>query len=172
MAKLPPYRKGVGALLFNGDGLVFVGRRSDCPDAWQPPQGGLKKGEAPADAVFRELAEETGTDKAKILAATAGWIRYDLPAELAARAWQGRYRGQCQRWFAMRFLGEDRDFNLAASPHPEFDAWRWERLERLPDLAIDFKRPLYRRLVREFGRFSGLPAAAASATCAPPGRSP
>jgi putative (di)nucleoside polyphosphate hydrolase len=167
MAKTAPYRKGVGALLFNAAGLVFVGRRVDYPDAWQPPQGGLKKGEDSAEAVLRELAEETGTDKAEILGVSADWLEYDVPPDLAAIAWQGRYRGQRQRWFALRFLGNDRDIDLAASDHPEFDAWRWERLEALPALAIWFKRALYQRLVAEFAEFAKPVQADAAAAVSP-----
>lgn len=144
------YRKGVGAILFNAAGLILVGRRTDVPDAWQPPQGGLKKGEEPRAAVLRELAEEIGTANAAIVAEIPGWLCYDVPAELARRAWGDRYQGQRQRWFALRFAGSDAEIDVAAGAHPEFDAWRWVALAELPALAVWFKRPLYQRIVSEF----------------------
>jgi len=155
-----PYRDNVGAVLFNRDGFVFVARRADLPNAegaaggWQLPQGGMDPGEDPRVAVLRELAEEIGTDKAEILAEHDAWLTYDLPPELIGKALGGRYRGQRQRWFALRFLGEDSDIRLDADPHPEFDAWRWARLEELPGLAVHFKRAIYEELVRAFARFA------------------
>jgi len=155
-----PYRDNVGAVLFNRDGCVFVARRADLPNAegaaggWQLPQGGMDPGEDPRVAVLRELAEEIGTDKAEILAEHDAWLTYDLPPELIGKALGGRYRGQRQRWFALRFLGEDSDIRLDADPHPEFDAWRWARLEELPGLAVHFKRAIYEELVRAFARFA------------------
>ena len=146
-----PYRKGVGALIINVSGLVFVARRIDAPvEAWQLPQGGIKSGERPRAAVLREVAEEIGTDKVEILAKSRRWHRYELPAEIADRVWQGQYQGQKQRWFAMRFLGADRDIDLAASAKPEFDAWRWVDIRELPSLAISFKHRLYLDIVEEF----------------------
>lgn len=155
-----PYRDNVGAVLFNRDGLVFVARRADLPNAegiaggWQLPQGGMDPGEDPREAVLRELAEEIGTDRAEILAEHDTWLSYDLPPELLGRALGGRYRGQRQRWFALRFTGEDADIRLDADPHPEFDAWRWVRLEELPGLAVAFKRAIYEELARAFARFA------------------
>jgi putative (di)nucleoside polyphosphate hydrolase len=145
-----PYRRGVGALLFNGHGEVFVARRVDTADGWQLPQGGIDDGERPRQAVLRELAEEIGTGRAVILAKSARWYCYDLPAELRDRVWRGRYRGQKQRWFALRFTGEESDINLNASSHPEFNAWRWVDLGSLPALAVPFKRQLYSDLTAEF----------------------
>jgi putative (di)nucleoside polyphosphate hydrolase len=153
---LPFYRPGVGIMLLNRDGLVFVGRRGDMPAglaAWQMPQGGIDPGETPRQAALRELREEVGTDKALILGETEGWLHYDLPPELASRAWGGRYRGQRQKWFAMRFLGEDSDIDLAAAEHPEFDAWQWVPAARLPELIVPFKRPLYRAALAELRRY-------------------
>ncbi len=145
-----PYRLGVGIVLISRDGLVFAGERHDTPGAWQLPQGGIDEREDPLAAAVRELAEETGTDKAELLAESRDWLRYDLPEALARTAWQGRYRGQKQKWFAFRFLGEDRDFDLAADQHPEFARWRWLRLADLPATIVDFKRPLYEKLAAEF----------------------
>jgi putative (di)nucleoside polyphosphate hydrolase len=149
---LPFYRPAVGIMLLNPAGLAFVGRRIDMPAglaAWQMPQGGIDPGETPSQAAFRELKEEVGTDKAEILAETEGWLHYDLPSDIASRMWSGRWRGQRQKWFLMRFTGEDADIN-PATEHPEFDAWEWVEPQRLPDLIVPFKRPLYRDVLAEF----------------------
>jgi putative (di)nucleoside polyphosphate hydrolase len=151
-SELPFYRPAVGIMLLNHDGRVFVGRRIDMPAglaAWQMPQGGIDPGETPRQAAFRELKEEVGTDKAEILAETEGWLHYDLPSDIALRMWSGRWRGQRQKWFLMRFTGEDADIN-PATEHPEFDAWEWVEPQRLPDLIVPFKRPLYRDVLAEF----------------------
>jgi putative (di)nucleoside polyphosphate hydrolase len=156
-----PYRPNVGAVLFNAAGLILVARRADMPNAegapggWQLPQGGMDAGEDPAVAVFRELEEEVGTAKAEILAEHPDWLNYDLPAELIGKALGGKYRGQTQKWFALRFLGEDADIRLDLDPHPEFDAWRWARLAELPGMAVPFKRAIYERLAVDFARFAG-----------------
>lgn len=155
-----PYRDNVGAALFSRAGLVLVARRADLPNAegapggWQLPQGGMDHGEDPRLAVFRELEEEIGTARAEILAEHPEWLTYDLPPHLLGRALGGKYRGQRQRWFAMRFLGEDSDIRLDLDPHPEFDAWRWTPLDTLPGLAVDFKRAIYETLARDFARFA------------------
>jgi putative (di)nucleoside polyphosphate hydrolase len=147
------YRRGVGIMLLNGDGLVFVGRRVDQQEeAWQMPQGGIDAGETPRQAALRELGEEIGTDQAEILAETAGWLRYDLPAHLRAKLWHGRYQGQEQKWFAMRFRGNDGDIDLDRSGHAEFSAWQWLPHERLVAVIVPFKRRLYRDVLREFGQ--------------------
>ena len=146
-----PYRPCVGALLINREGLVFIGARSDTPDrAWQMPQGGIRKGETPETAAFRELKEEIGTDKAIVLAESESWLSYDLPTEASHRKWKGRYRGQTQKWFALRFLGSDADIDLDTSDHAEFQAWLWVPIDRLPSLIIPFKRPVYEAVVAEF----------------------
>ena len=146
-----PYRSGVGIMLINRDRRVFIARRSDMRDAaWQMPQGGIDKGEAPLDAALRELKEETGTDRAEIIAESRGWLAYDYPVELAGKVLRGRYRGQSQKWFAMRFLGVDGDFDLDSHKHPEFTSWRWAVPEELPDLIVSFKRQVYRDVVSEF----------------------
>lgn len=155
-----PYRPNVGAVLFNREGLVLVARRADMPNAegaaggWQLPQGGIGREEDPRRAVLRELAEEIGTDRTEIIGEHPEWLAYDLPPELLGVALKGRFRGQRQRWFALRFTGEDADIRLDADPHPEFDAWRWAELGELPALGPDFKRAIYRVLVGSFARFA------------------
>lgn len=137
-------------MLLNKAGQVFVGRRIDrVAEAWQMPQGGIDDGEDPRAAAFRELEEEVGTANAEILAESANWLDYDLPPELVGQIWRGRYRGQRQKWFAMRFKGSDGDIDLGRK-HAEFDAWRWIAMDGLPDVIVPFKKDLYRRLVSEF----------------------
>jgi putative (di)nucleoside polyphosphate hydrolase len=153
-----PYRPCVGMLLLNAEGQVFVGRRSDTAkegdNIWQMPQGGIDEGETPAAAALRELREEVGTDKAEIVAESRSWLHYDLPGHLVGKVWKGRYRGQKQRWFALRFLGQDSDIDIATE-HPEFDAWRWVELDDVPGLVIPFKRDTYRAVVSEFRELLG-----------------
>ncbi|HEV7458831.1 MAG TPA: RNA pyrophosphohydrolase [Roseococcus sp.] len=155
-----PYRPNVGAVLFNPQGLVLVARRADMPNAegaaggWQLPQGGMDEGEDPAVAVFRELEEEVGTAHAEVLAEHPEWLTYDLPPELLGKALGGKWRGQKQKWFALRFLGKDADIRLDLDPHPEFDAWRWAHLAELPAMAVPFKRAIYERLAVDFSRFA------------------
>ena len=157
------YRAGAGIMLVNRDGRVFVGRRIDMPGGpaawqtpqgslamWQMPQGGIDPGESPRVAALRELREEIGTDRAVIVAESRRWLHYDLPPEIVGGAWGGRYRGQRQKWFLMRFTGEDRDIDPSATEHPEFDAWEWVAAERLPDLIVPFKRQLYLDILAEF----------------------
>ena len=138
-------------MLLNRAGEVFVGRRIDMPvlPAWQMPQGGVDPGETPFQAALRELREEIGTNKAEFLAENQGWLKYDLPFELSRGVCGGRYRGQQQKWFAMRFTGNDSDIDLATE-HPEFDAWKWISPERLPDVIVPFKRQLYIDILGEF----------------------
>ena len=151
-----PYRANVGAVLFNAQGRVFVGRRADqaLGGAWQLPQGGIDGDEDPQVAVFRELQEEIGSADATVIGEHTDWLTYDLPDHLVGKAFGGRYRGQRQRWFALRFRGQDSDIRLDLDPHPEFDAWRWAELAELPGLAVAFKRPIYEVLVKSFARFA------------------
>ncbi len=152
IAKLP-YRRCVGVMLANARGEVFVGQRKDSEmAAWQMPQGGVDEGEAPRDAALRELWEETGVtaDKAEIIAETEGWLPYDLPHELVPNIWKGRYRGQEQKWFLMRFLGEDSDINIETE-HPEFSEWRWLPVALLAENIVPFKRAVYEAVVEELG---------------------
>jgi putative (di)nucleoside polyphosphate hydrolase len=156
------YRPCVGVTLFNRDGKVFVGRRRNdaVPEhvtaeySWQMPQGGINRREEPRDAVFRELFEETNIRSAEIIAEAPRWYAYDLPAFMLKRSWKSKYVGQTQKWFALRFLGDESEIdvlNPAGGEHrPEFDEWRWEYLERLPSLIIPFKRPVYENVVRDF----------------------
>ena len=150
MAPELPYRRGVGIMLVNPSGLVFVAKRIDMPsDAWQMPQGGIDADETPQQAAKREMLEEIGTDRADFIAESAGWYTYDLPPELIGVIWGGRYRGQEQKWFVARFTGRDTDVNIATE-HPEFLDWKWAEPARLPDLIVPFKRDLYRAIVDEF----------------------
>jgi putative (di)nucleoside polyphosphate hydrolase len=145
-----PYRPGVGMMLLDHRGQVFVGRRLDqTAEAWQMPQGGIDPGEEPRQTALRELAEEIGTDKADIIAESRDWLTYDLPPDIADKVWKGRYRGQQQKWFALRFRGRDSDINLATA-HPEFEAWRWAAADEMLRLIVPFKRALYERVVAEF----------------------
>ncbi|MFP6772268.1 MAG: RNA pyrophosphohydrolase [Alphaproteobacteria bacterium] len=145
-----PYRPCVGIMLINDHGLVFVAQRIDqVVEAWQMPQGGVEQDETPRQAALRELEEEIGTNRAEIIAETEDWIPYDLPRELADKVWRGRFRGQTQKWFAMRFLGTDGDINLATA-EPEFDAWKWTPMATLVDVAVDFKRDNYAQVVDAF----------------------
>jgi putative (di)nucleoside polyphosphate hydrolase len=145
-----PYRKGVGIVLMDARGHVFVGRRSDSKSAaWQMPQGGIDDGETPRAAALRELKEETGTDQARIVAVGRSWLRYDLPADLQAKVWKGKYRGQEQKWFLMRFTGVDGDIDLNAHT-PEFSRWKWLPFKDLPKVIVGFKRDIYKQVVAAF----------------------
>jgi putative (di)nucleoside polyphosphate hydrolase len=135
-----PWRPNVGAVLFNRAGHIFVARRADLPNA--------------EGAILRELEEEIGTAHASIIGEHPDWLTYDLPPDLLGVALGGRYRGQKQRWFALRFEGADSDIRLDLDPHPEFDAWRWVRLADLPSLAVPFKQAIYETLTTSFAVFA------------------
>ncbi len=152
-----PYRPCVGIVLVNRDDLVWIGRRPDIPDEegrgewWQMPQGGIDPGEEPRACAIRELREETGVRSVEFMAEAPDWYYYDLPAHLIGVAWGGRYRGQKQRWFAFRFLGADSEIDLARPGHkPEFDRWRWVKLDAVTALVGPFKRPVYEQVVGAF----------------------
>jgi putative (di)nucleoside polyphosphate hydrolase len=155
MADELPYRRGVGVLLLNSQGNVFVGARIDNTDeAWQMPQGGIDAGEEPWATALRELEEETGIPPHLVerVAECAERLKYDLPDELRPKLWGGKYKGQDQDWYLARFLGRDSDINIATG-HPEFREWKWIEPEQLPDVIVPFKRDLYRRLLREFSDY-------------------
>ncbi len=149
-----PYRPCVGILVLNAAGHVFVGQRRDRKGAWQMPQGGIDAGETIEHAALRELREEIGTANVTILGVSQHWLRYDLPAHLIGVAWKGRWRGQEQKWLAVRFLGDDTEIDLDTE-HPEFDAWRWADPAELPTLTVDFKRPVYEAVLAEFAPLLG-----------------
>ncbi len=162
MSELLDYRPCVGVMLLNREGLVFLGRRRHRRHEhfdfdWQMPQGGIDPGEAAYDAALRELFEETNVSSAKLLAEAPDWYSYDLPVEAAKASWRGRYRGQRQIWFAMRFEGDESEIDIhtpGGDAHPEFDAWRWERMERLPQIIVPFKRAVYESVIRDFGHLA------------------
>jgi putative (di)nucleoside polyphosphate hydrolase len=176
-----PYRPCVGVMVLNRAGLVFVGRRIDGPEhtdpthVWQLPQGGVDPGEDTWDAARRELHEETNIRSVKKLGEIPEWLSYDIPRELVGEAWNGKYRGQKQKWYALRFTGDDAEIDIAhpAGGHePEFIAWRWEPMENLPMLVVPFKRPVYERVVEEFARLAYcVPDAAPAPTAACKARS-
>jgi putative (di)nucleoside polyphosphate hydrolase len=158
-----PYRRSAGVTLVNRDGAVFIGRRKKSREGlvvgheWQMPQGGIDEGEEPYDAALRELFEETNVSSASLIAEAPQWLSYDLPDNARGR-WRGRDRGQTQKWFLMRFEGEDSEIDIerpAGGAHaPEFDAWRWERLEALPSLVVPFKRRVYEDVVAAFAELA------------------
>ena len=146
-----PYRLGVGIILVNRTGQVFVGQRVDTDQpSWQMPQGGVEEGEDPRAAALRELQEEVGTNKAEIVTETADWTVYDLPTELSRTVWNGRYRGQKQKWYVMRFTGRDSDIDITGAKSPEFSAWQWMDLEKTLLHIVKFKYHVYARIITEF----------------------
>ncbi len=160
-----PYRLGVGVAVFRSDGRVWIGKRIAAADAeegmgtwWQMPQGGLKEGEDPEEAARRELWEETSMCSVRLLGEVPGWFAYDLPPDLQRIAWGGRYRGQKQKWFAFRFEGHDSEIDVHrpgdGKHKPEFGEWRWEQVERLPELVVGFKRQVYAALVPHLRQFA------------------
>ena len=145
-----PYRRGVGIVLLNARKQVFVAQRLDSSEpAWQFPQGGIDKDEDPFLAAKRELQEETAVTSAELIAETPDWLRYDLPVSLVPKVWKGRYRGQEQKWYAFRFVGQDSEIRIDGE-HPEFSEWRWMNLLETPSLIVEFKRPLYEAVVQAF----------------------
>lgn len=147
-----PYRRNVGVMLLNSAGHVWVGQRKDhYQDAWQMPQGGIDKDEDPRVAALRELEEETGIspDLVEVIAESAGWIPYELPHDLIPKLWKGKYRGQEQKWFLLRFTGRDEQVNIDTD-HPEFSDWRWMSPADLPDAIVPFKRSVYVAVLSAF----------------------
>ena len=158
-----PYRPSAGMMVLNRAGLAFIGRRIDGAEhvdhthVWQMPQGGIDAGEDPWPAALRELHVETNISSVQRLGEIAEWLSYDIPREIVGQAWNGRYRGQTQKWFALRFTGEESEIDIehpAGGHEPEFVEWRWEKLQNLPGLVVPFKRKIYERVVAEFAKYA------------------
>ncbi len=152
-SKKLPLRIGVGAIVLNYDNLVFVGKRKDNPiDKWQMPQGGVEKNENLLNAMKRELYEETSIKSIKVLKELDNWLSYELPVELLGKIWKGRFRGQKQKWFIVKFTGSENEINLNTK-YPEFIEWKWINIDQLPDVIVDFKKNVYQELKEEIKKF-------------------
>ena len=159
-----PYRPCAGVMVFNRAGLIFVGRRKGGPEhvdathVWQMPQGGIDDDEDPYQAALRELYEETNISSVKRLGEIADWVAYDIPRDIVGKAWRGKYRGQKQKWYALRFTGDDNEIDVlrpgGGKHKPEFIAWRWVDMKSLPDLVVPFKRQTYEQVVAAFAKFT------------------
>ena len=147
-----PYRKGVGMMVFNDNKKIFVGKRIDNQKAWQMPQGGVDQNEDYETAARRELYEETGIQSIRIVQKSKGEYTYDLPEYLLGKIWKGKYRGQKQNWFLMKFLGPDSEINLNQK-FPEFNEWKWVDIKELPNMIVPFKKKLYLSIIQEFNEF-------------------
>ena len=148
-----PLRIGVGVIVLNDENKIFVGKRKDNPiDKWQMPQGGVDKNESFLTAMKRELGEETSIKNIKILKELDGWFEYELPQNLLGIIWKGKYRGQKQKWFITKFTGQESEINLETE-HPEFIEWKWIRIEELPEVIVDFKKNVYKKLLIELKKF-------------------
>ena len=144
-----PLRLGVGIVLINSENKIFVGRRIDNPvNSWQMPQGGVDKNENLLNAAFRELREETGVKNVKLIKEIDTWLTYDLPKNLLGKLWNGKYRGQRQRWFVMRFIGKDEEVNVKTK-NAEFKEWKWIAVDQLTNVAVDFKLQIYKKISEE-----------------------
>ena len=140
------YRRCVGLVVINKDGLVFVGKRIDSNlNAWQMPQGGIEKGESPRDAGLREMKEEIGTNNVKLIGEIDNWLNYDIPQKLSSKLWNGKYRGQKQKWFIMKFIGNNDEINIETAI-PEFSEWKWIEVSKLQNVAIYFKTHIYKKV--------------------------
>ena len=150
-----PLRTGVGAIVLNKSNMVFVGKRKDNPEKyWQMPQGGVNEGESYISAMKRELFEETSIKSIEILKEINEWTEYELPEYLLGKIWRGKYRGQKQKWFVVRFLGKEEEINLNTN-QPEFIEWKWIEVEKLPGVIVDFKKKLYEKLLPEIKKIIG-----------------
>ena len=144
-----PLRIGVGIVLLNSENNIFVGKRIDNPkNSWQMPQGGVDQNENFLEAAKRELEEETGIKSVKLIKELDGWFKYDLPKYLLGKLWKGKYRGQKQKWFVMKFLGNPDEINIKTK-NPEFLDWKWIKLSKLPEVAVHFKVSIYEKIKRE-----------------------
>ena len=149
-----PMRQGVGIIVLNKQNQVFVGKRKDNPvDKWQMPQGGIDQNETPLNAMKRELAEETSIKNIKILKEIENWLEYELPPNLLAKIWKGKFRGQKQKWFITKFIGEEKEINLKTKK-PEFIEWKWIIPEKLPDVIVEFKKNMYLKLLKDIKKFT------------------
>ena len=155
-----PYRPCVGLMVLNREGHAFIGRRSSGPEhidavhVWQMPQGGIDKGEDPYPAALRELREETSIHSVAKLGEIEEWLTYDIPRAIGTKAWKGKYRGQTQKWFALRFVGAESEIDLECHGHPEFDAWKWVEIDEVVRMIVPFKRDVYRKVVEAFRSFA------------------
>jgi putative (di)nucleoside polyphosphate hydrolase len=148
-----PYRLGVGMMLINDQNQVLLGKRIDTKmDKWQMPQGGLDEGETPRMAVFREMKEEIGTNNGTIIAEAKMWYCYDIPKWMIPRLWNGQYKGQKQKWFLIKFTGNDSDIHIDTE-HQEFKEWKWCAIEEIIDIIIPFKKKLYKAVLKEFEQY-------------------
>tara|TARA_B100001559_G_C16390684_1_gene571033 strand:- start:589 stop:1056 length:468 start_codon:yes stop_codon:yes gene_type:complete len=153
MVSVLPMRQGVGIIILNKDNKVFVGKRKDNPiDKWQMPQGGIDANETPFIAMKRELKEETSITKIEVLKEIENWLEYELPPNLLGRVWKGKYRGQKQKWFIVKFMGNDNEINIKTK-HPEFIEWKWIDYNLLTDVIVDFKKDVYQKLKIELKDF-------------------
>ena len=151
MINLLPYRLGVGLVIINDQLEIFTGRRLDNTKAWQMPQGGIDNNEIPLEAAYREMYEETGIKKSKVtlLKQTKTWYRYDLPQEIQNKFWGGKFRGQSQKWFLFKFIGNEFDINIETKDQ-EFSDWKWSKKTEMLDSIVPFKRSLYQSVLKDF----------------------
>ena len=151
--KVLPLRIGVGAIVLNNENKIFVGKRKDNPvDKWQMPQGGVNKNESFLTAMKRELDEETSIKNIQIIKELNGWFQYELPKNLLGIIWKGKFRGQKQKWFIVRFTGKESEINLKTK-NPEFIEWKWVEMDKLPKIIVDFKKDVYEKLLLELKKF-------------------